>query len=85
MSLPGLDPALPLFITLSNNQKLDSGDAKFVDVLHTNAGQFGKLERSGTVDFYANGGLLQPGCVEISTDFSKYFLSTSIVVLSIPR
>lgn len=71
MSLPGLDPAFPLFVTFDNSEKLDSGDAKFVDVLHTNALQNGKLEPSGTVDFYANGGVLQPGCDEISLDDSE--------------
>ncbi|XP_026315857.1 pancreatic triacylglycerol lipase-like [Hyposmocoma kahamanoa] len=58
----GLDPALPLFATSDNRKKLDSGDAKFVDVLHTNALEKGKLEPSGTVDFFANGGMMQPGC-----------------------
>ncbi|XP_026315750.1 pancreatic triacylglycerol lipase-like [Hyposmocoma kahamanoa] len=67
----GLDPAFPLFTTLDNSKKLDSGDAKFVDVLHTNALQAGKLEPSGTVDFYANDGSVQPGCTNISLDNSK--------------
>ncbi|PZC82661.1 hypothetical protein B5X24_HaOG200583 [Helicoverpa armigera] len=60
--LTGLDPAMPLFVTFNKNRKLDKGDAKFVDVLHTNALNKGKLEASGHVDFYANGGITQPGC-----------------------
>lgn len=53
---------MPLFVTTDTKKKLDKGDAKFVDVLHTNALEKGKLEASGHVDFYANGGITQPGC-----------------------
>ena len=31
----------------------------FVDVIHTNAGVYGKLESCGTVDFYMNNGQFQ--------------------------
>ncbi|ENN71350.1 hypothetical protein YQE_11965, partial [Dendroctonus ponderosae] len=58
----GLDPALPFFATLNNDWKLDKTDAAFVDVIHTSAGTFGKLEATGHVDFYVNGGSLQPAC-----------------------
>ncbi|RVE40616.1 hypothetical protein evm_014735 [Chilo suppressalis] len=60
--ITALDPAFPLFVTPDNNRKVDKSDALFVDVLHTNALWKGKLEPSGHVDFYANGGLTQPGC-----------------------
>ncbi|CAB3223460.1 unnamed protein product [Arctia plantaginis] len=60
--ISGLDPALPLFVTKHLDEKLDKTDAIFVDVLHTNALGRGKLEDSGHVDFYANGGSIQPGC-----------------------
>ncbi|XP_059617747.1 uncharacterized protein LOC132262483 [Phlebotomus argentipes] len=60
--ITGLDPALPLYIGVSNDEKLDPSDALFVDVLHTNALVQGKIERSGHADFYFNGGILQPGC-----------------------
>lgn len=37
MLISGLDPAGPLFETMSdNNKKLDASDAFFVDVIHTN-------------------------------------------------
>ncbi|XP_023936681.2 endothelial lipase-like, partial [Bicyclus anynana] len=62
--ITALDPALPLFATADNKNKVDSDDAYFVDVLHTNALQKGKLEDSGHVDCYANGGVFQPGCVD---------------------
>lgn len=58
----GLDPALPLFVTATNDHKLDSSDAKFVDALHTDALKEGKAERCGHIDFYMNGGIEQPGC-----------------------
>lgn len=54
---------MPLFITASAENKLDPSDASFVDVIHTNAFVQGKVERCGHVDFYMNGGILQPGCV----------------------
>ncbi|XP_004927688.1 pancreatic lipase-related protein 3 [Bombyx mori] len=60
--ITALDPAMPLFVTTDNSRKVDMTDADFVDVLHTNALEKGKLEASGHVDFYANGGLTQPGC-----------------------
>lgn len=37
----GLDPARPL-IRSSLTQRLDSGDADFVQVIHTNAGYYGE-------------------------------------------
>ncbi|CAH0581312.1 unnamed protein product [Chrysodeixis includens] len=66
--ITGLDPALPLFVTNDPDKKIDKFDAKFVDVLHTNALEKGKLESSGTVDFYANGGITQPGCETTRND-----------------
>ncbi|XP_049778093.1 inactive pancreatic lipase-related protein 1-like [Schistocerca cancellata] len=60
--LTGLDPAMPLFATPWKSNKLDSTDAVFVDVIHTNAGSKGKIDASGDVDFYTNGGFQQPGC-----------------------
>ncbi|KAG6455044.1 hypothetical protein O3G_MSEX009019 [Manduca sexta] len=60
--ISGLDPAMPLFVTTDITKKLDISDAQFVDILHTNALEKGKLEASGHVDFYANGGMSQPGC-----------------------
>uniref|UniRef100_A0ABD2WYU5 phospholipase A1 n=1 Tax=Trichogramma kaykai TaxID=54128 RepID=A0ABD2WYU5_9HYME len=65
----GLDPAMPLFVTVSKHDKLDADDALFVDVLHTNAFVQGKLEPSGHLDFYMNGGVNQPGCWEKRNPF----------------
>ncbi|XP_008560217.1 phospholipase A1 member A-like [Microplitis demolitor] len=62
--ITGLDPAMPLFVTVGLDGKLDAGDAEFVDVYHADALIQGKIERCGHVDFYMNGGMNQPGCAE---------------------
>ncbi|XP_063974991.1 uncharacterized protein LOC135161391 isoform X2 [Diachasmimorpha longicaudata] len=67
--ITGLDPAMPLFITVGKDEKLDSGDGDFVDVFHTNAFIQGKVETSGHIDFYMNGGINQPGCWENRNPF----------------
>lgn len=64
--ISGLDPAGPLFLLRERNMRLDSEDAEFVDVIHTAAGTFGHYANLGHVDFYPNGGVMQPNCV-IST------------------
>ncbi|RZC34100.1 uncharacterized protein BDFB_009704, partial [Asbolus verrucosus] len=60
--ITGLDPAGPGFLTAGSENKLDKSDAHFVDVLHTNSFVQGIVEESGHVDFYLNGGVIQPGC-----------------------
>ena len=62
--MTGLDPALPLFSvnTARAESRLDSTDANFVDVYHTNGGWKGRLGALGHVDFYINSGANQPGC-----------------------
>ncbi|KAL5280433.1 hypothetical protein ACFFRR_004425 [Megaselia abdita] len=57
----GLDPARPL-IKPGNMNRLDSGDAKAVHVIHTNAGYYGETGKVGHVDFCINGGKHQPYC-----------------------
>ncbi|XP_055596648.1 phospholipase A1 member A-like [Uranotaenia lowii] len=56
-----LDPARPL-IKPGNMNRLDPGDAKFVQVIHTNAGHYGEGGRMGHIDFCVNGGRRQPYC-----------------------
>ena len=58
-----LDPAGPIFEYPEQdvNSRLNSNDATRVDVLHTNSEGFGVLNPIGHVDFYVNGGSLQPG------------------------
>ncbi|XP_062527507.1 phospholipase A1 [Bombyx mori] len=66
--ITGLDPARPLFEYPSrdDSEKLDSSDAKFVDVIHTCGGVLGIEAAIGTADFYPNSGIPpQPGCDSI--------------------
>lgn len=51
-----------------SSKKLQKQDAKFVDVYHSNQGEFGTLSQLGHVDFYVNGGgPFQPYCSEMFT------------------
>ncbi|KAG8228309.1 hypothetical protein J437_LFUL007027 [Ladona fulva] len=74
--ITGLDPALPMFASTFDEPVLDPTDATFVDVIHTNAGNKGKLGPNGHVDFYANGGFMQPGC-DSSRVYDKHSCSHS--------
>lgn len=65
--ITGLDPAGPFFSKTVTLVRLDRSDAKYVDIIHSNAlplyaGGLGMWEPIGHVDFYPNGGALQPGC-----------------------
>lgn len=58
----GLEPALPGFPIHDSTGRLAATDAKYVEVLHTSGGKLGFKEPLGHVDFYPNGGTMQPGC-----------------------
>jgi len=65
--ISGLDPAELLFQGMPGFVRLDPTDANFVDVIHTDAesilmGGYGMEQPVGHVDFYPNGGEVQPGC-----------------------
>nr|XP_006825445.1 PREDICTED: pancreatic lipase-related protein 2-like [Saccoglossus kowalevskii] len=66
--ITGLDPAGPRFENEHVFVRLDSRDAFFVDVIHTDAEPLvpkiglGIWQESGHVDFYPNGGKDQPSC-----------------------
>ena len=64
--ITGLDPA-NLYFEQVPAKMLSKEDAKLVDVIHTNGGDFmtgdyGTAQAIGTVDFYPNGGEYMPGC-----------------------
>lgn len=68
----GLDPARPGFeqATTSPSERLDPTDADFVDVIRTSTGAGSTSTTAdppgaGTVDFYPNGGVKQPGCLDL--------------------
>lgn len=44
------------------DERLADSDADIVEVIHTNAGIFGFKQPLGTIDYYPNGGISQPGC-----------------------
>ncbi|KAL1464239.1 hypothetical protein WDU94_003905, partial [Cyamophila willieti] len=68
--ITGLDPAGPLFESQDPRSRLDSTDAQFVDVIHSNGenlilGGLGFWQPMGDVDFYPNGGRMQKGCTNL--------------------
>lgn len=58
----GLDPAGPLISVLEKDYCLDSSDAKYVQVIHTNTAFLGLTTSLGHSDYFPNGGKKQPGC-----------------------
>ncbi|XP_059929119.1 inactive pancreatic lipase-related protein 1-like [Gadus macrocephalus] len=67
--ITGLDPVEPYFQGASRDVRLDTSDAAFVDVIHTDSLPFTKNKlglgmsgNMGHIDFYPNGGELMPGC-----------------------
>lgn len=65
--ISAMDPPGPRFYEAVLEDRLDPGDAQFVDAIHTDAGHsffegMGILSNVGHVDFYPNGGKDQPGC-----------------------
>jgi len=65
--ITGLDPARFHFMT-AKDSLLKKTDADFVDIVHTNGGTDYEdraiFDPLGHVDFYANGGHHQPGCLD---------------------
>lgn len=60
--ITALDPAMPLFYD-GNTEHITSKSARQVVVIHTDGGNLGALADTGSIDFYANGGIRpQPGC-----------------------
>ncbi|XP_017572469.1 lipase member H isoform X1 [Pygocentrus nattereri] len=72
--ITGLDPAGPMFAGVPPDERLDPTDAQFVDVLHTDMNSFGLKGTHGHIDFYANGGLDQPGCPKTIFSGKSYFV-----------
>ncbi|XP_061491886.1 pancreatic lipase-related protein 2-like isoform X2 [Rhineura floridana] len=74
--ITGLDPAGIGFEGFSEMVRLDPSDAEFVDVIHTNAGQFpnigfGMRNAIGDLDFYPNGGTVMVGCNDGNTPVTE--------------
>ncbi|XP_058807985.1 pancreatic triacylglycerol lipase-like [Phymastichus coffea] len=65
--ITGLDPAKPCFTNVEINLRIDKENADFVDIIHTQIGRgfthaLGLNDAVGHIDFYMNGGYLQPEC-----------------------
>ncbi|XP_046743816.1 pancreatic triacylglycerol lipase-like [Diprion similis] len=59
--LTALDPIGPSYFAVA--KRITSADARFVDIIHTDAFVYGSGYASGGADFWPNQGLrLQPGC-----------------------
>jgi pimeloyl-ACP methyl ester carboxylesterase len=58
----GLDPAGSMFYYRRPDDRLNSPDANYVEVIHTAGGIVGFFDPIGDADFYPNGGRSQPGC-----------------------
>lgn len=73
------DPAYPGFDGPNARRRLSKSDAKFVDVIHTNArvglsNAVGIETPLGHADFYPNGGSRMPGCIGFSFQTSKNYI-----------
>ena len=70
----GLDPAGKYFEGENPDTRLDSSDADFVDVIHTDSENNGLAQALGDIDFYPNGGEDQKGCGFLNGKFHFYKL-----------
>ncbi|CRK90501.1 CLUMA_CG004131, isoform A [Clunio marinus] len=75
----GLDPSRQHFNENTSSNRLSIGDAKLVEVFHSNGDQLGMFNPIGNIDYYVNDGKTQPECVDKNIDCSHY---RSVIVFS---
>lgn len=70
--ITGLDSAiLDVGTLMLVESRLGPNDAAFVDTVHTNSDGFGSKYTYGTVNFWVNGGMMQPMCTNWITLTAK--------------
>ncbi|EDV97373.1 GH14732 [Drosophila grimshawi] len=70
--ITGLDPAKPCFRYEKALPGLMRGDAKLVDIIHSNIGILAKRDPMGDIDFYPGGvHPIKPGCLSIGCSHTR--------------
>jgi len=69
----GLDPAGPLFLVGNPTNRLDSGDAEYVENIHTDTVQYGIGAPIGHTDWFPNGGSNMPATLCDHAIAANYF------------
>lgn len=84
--ITGLDPGQIQALFLPLTGRLNPGDARFTETIHTEAVGFGDLETRGHVQYFVNGGVTQPMCsspINTITQTCSHLFASTIWVESI--
>jgi hypothetical protein len=73
----GLDPSLPLFYENISGNRLSIGDARQVEVFHSNGGQLGFFTPIGNIDYYINNGKTQQECASSTNPKCSHYVAVT--------